>query len=321
MMKILSTKNYPIVEIIRLITCRQSKKKNTEASVKRIIKEVCQNKDAALFALAKKFDNCSLKKLLVSRKEIQEAYKRENKEFIWAFKKAKRNIERFHTANLGGKEAVVKIQAGVKVWREFRPIEKIGLYVPGGKAVYPSTVLMLAIPARIAGCKEIILCSPPNRDGKINSSVLVAADICGISKIFKIGGAQAIAAMAYGTQSIPKVSKIVGPGNQYVTTTKMLVYGQVDIDMPAGPSEVLVFADETANASWVAADLLSQLEHGEDSQAILVTLSGDFAKLVREELFEQARRLSRTQIIRKSLKNSFIVVAKDIDESCDLIND
>lgn len=320
-MKILSTKQYSFQTILNLIRERQSKKINVEAVVSKIIGDVQKNKDKALFAFTKKFEGADLKVMEVSKQEIATAYKQESKELVKALKAAKTNIEKFHKSNVQIKEQKVTTAKGVHIWREFRPIEKVGLYIPGGKAAYPSTVLMLAVPAKIAGCKEIVLCVPPNKEGKVPSAVLIAADLCGVSKIFKVGGAQAVAAMAYGTESIPKVSKIFGPGNQYVTTAKMMVYGEVDIDMPAGPSEVLVLADESANPDWIAADLLSQLEHGEDSQAILVTLSKTLAKQVYEEVLKQAGRLSRLQIVQQSLKNSFIIITKTITEACDLIND
>lgn len=320
-MKIISTKQYSFQTILNMIRERQSKKTNVEAVVSKIIGDVRKNKDKALFAFTKKFEGADLKVLAVSKQEIATAYKQESKELVKALKVAKTNIEKFHKSNVQIKEQKVTTAKGVQIWREFRPIEKVGLYIPGGKAVYPSTVLMLAIPAKIADCKEIVLCVPPNKEGKVPSAVLIAADLCGISKIFKVGGAQAVAAMAYGTESIPKVSKIFGPGNQYVTTAKMMVYGEVDIDMPAGPSEVLVLADESADPDWIAADLLSQLEHGEDSQAILVTLSETLAKQVYDQVLKQAEQLSRLQIVRQSLKNSFIIITKTITEACDLIND
>ncbi|OGI59998.1 histidinol dehydrogenase [Candidatus Nomurabacteria bacterium RIFCSPHIGHO2_01_FULL_38_19] len=320
-MKILSTKKYSMVRIMNIIQRKQSQKSDVEKIVWDIIQNVRKNKDKALLSLSEKFDGVKLKTFEVSREEILEAYKQESKEVIKALKAAKINIEKFHKNNVKKKETAITTTKGVKVWREFRPIEKIGLYIPGGKAAYSSTVLMLGVPAKIAGCAEIVLCVPPGKDGKIPGVVLVAADICGISKIFKVGGSQAIVAMAYGTESIPKVSKIFGPGNQYVTTAKMLVYGEVDIDMPAGPSEVLVFADITANPAWVAADLLSQLEHGEDSQAILVTESQVLASQVLAEIEKQAKNLSRKEIIKESLQKSFIVVVASEIQACELINE
>ena len=320
-MKILSTKKYTLSEIINLIKQRQSKKTDVEKVVLGIIRDVRAKKDNALFSFSKKFDGVELKTLKVSRKEIADAYKQESKEVVKALKIAKANIEKFHKNNVKKKETPVATIKGVSVWREFRPIEKVGLYIPGGKAAYPSTVLMLGVPAKIAGCREIILCVPPGKDGKVPSAVLVAADICGISQIFKVGGAQAVAAMAYGTESIPKVSKIFGPGNQYVTTAKMLVYGEVDIDMPAGPSEVLVFAEKDVNPAWIAADLLSQLEHGEDSQAILVTTSKLVAKQVLIEVKKQIESLERKKIVKKSLKKSFTVIVETENQACEIINE
>ena len=320
-MKTLFTKKYSISEITNLIKQRQSQKTDVEKVALGIIKEVSTNKDKALFSFSQKFDGVELKTLQVSKKEIAEAYKKESKEVIKALKIAKVNIEKFHKNNVKKKEAPIITTKGVSVWREFRPIGKVGLYIPGGKAAYPSTVLMLGVPAKIAGCSEIVLCVPPGKDGKVPSVVLVAADICGISKIFKVGGAQAVAAMAYGTESIPKVSKIFGPGNQYVTTAKMLVYGEVDIDMPAGPSEVLVFADKDADPAWIAADLLSQLEHGEDSQAILITTSEFLAKKVLIEVRNQTENLERKEIIKKSLENSFAIIVETEDQACEIINE
>lgn len=319
-MKILSIKNYSLPAIICAIRKRQSKKADVEVTVRQIIETVRKNKDSALFEFTKKFDGAALKTLAVSKKEIAVAYKQERKDVIQALKTAKVNIEKFHKGNVKTEPKVATIP-GVQVWREFRPIEKVGLYVPGGKAAYPSTVLMLAVPAKIAGCKEIILCVPPDKNGQVPSAVLVAADMCGVTKIFKVGGAQAIAAMAYGTESIPRVSKIFGPGNNFVTTAKMLVYGDVDIDMPAGPSEVLAYADDSANPAWIAADLLSQLEHGEDSQAILVTLSQNLAQQVQAEALSQAKTLSRLRIINESMKNSFIVLLNSVEDSLRLINE
>ncbi len=307
----------------RLDAVRREQKANplVELTVRRIIAEVRRDDDTALFALTKKYDGATLSTLAVSPMEIRNAYGAESSEVIRSLKAAKRNIERFQSTTFQKKEPVTETQKGVTVWREFRAIERVGLYIPGGMAAYPSTVLMLAVPAKLAGCKEIVLCAPPDKNGNVPNAVLVAADLCGIRKIFKVGGAQAIAAMAYGTKTIPKVSKIFGPGNQYVTTAKLLVYGAVDIDMPAGPSEVLVFADQNANPSWVAADLLSQLEHGNDSQAILVTLSETFAKRVLKEIDMQCELLPRKAIIRESLKKSFAIIADSFDVATSFIND
>nr|NIQ37679.1 histidinol dehydrogenase [Pseudomonadota bacterium] len=234
---------------------------------------------------------------------------------------AKRNVERFHRSHVRKREKSVATEKGVSVWREFRPIERVGLYIPGGKAAYFSTVLMLAVPAQIAGCREIIMSTPPSKDGQCNPAVLVAADLCGIEKIYKIGGAQAIAAMAFGTETIPRVYKIFGPGSHYVTTAKLMVYGVVGIDMPAGPSELVVIADESAEPRWIAADLLAQLEHGEDSQGVLVTPSKICAERVTQEIKRQISGASRREIIRDSLRNSYVVIVKSIDEACAIANE
>jgi len=319
-MQILSAKNYSLSVLLVRVRRNPKKAQNVENAVRKILDDVRQNKDKALFSLAKKFDGAQLFSLRVSKKEIAEAYAQESAAVIAALRVAKTAIEKFERATLM-REPKVVTATGVKVWREFRPIERVGLYIPGGKAVYQSPVLMLGVPAKIAGCKEVVLCVPPDPNGKAPSAVLVAADLCGITKIFKVGGAQAIAAMAYGTQSIPKVSKIFGPGNQYVTTAKLLVYGEVDIDMPAGPSEVLVFADESANPSWIAADLLAQLEHSEDAQAILVTLSKKVAQEVRKEMFRQCKSLSRQRILCESLKNSFGLVFTGLEKALRFINE
>ena len=319
-MKTLSTKKESITALIKRLRRARSKLSDVEDSVRRIVDDVRRRGDRALIDLTKKFDGVALKRLRVSEAEIRTAYRIESRDVVRALKSARAAIAKFHAQNVK-REKAVETQKGVRVWREFRPIENVGLYVPGGKAAYPSTVLMLGVPAKLAGCKEVVLCVPPDRSGKVPSAVLVAADLCGISKIFKVGGAQAIAALAYGTKTIPKVSKIFGPGNQYVTTAKMQVFGEVDIDMPAGPSEVLVLADASANPAWVAADLLSQLEHGEDSQAILVTPDAKFAADVVKNVNEQVKTLSRGAIIGKSLKRSFAVVVKSIDEACRFINE
>ncbi len=322
-MKILSTQQESIASIVAQIRSQRSAPEDVTQAVNEILQAVKTDGDRALVELTERFDNVKLttENLQVSRDETAEAYQMCDPKVIDALKRARKNIEIFHTKTFTRKNKVVESENGVEVWREFRPIEKVGLYVPGGKAVYPSTVLMLGTPARIAGCGEIVMCVPPMSNGSINPSVLVAADLCGIRKIYKVGGAQAIGAMAYGTESIPKVSKIFGPGNQYVTTAKMLVYGEVAIDMPAGPSEVAVIADEKANPAWIAADLLSQLEHGADSQAILITFSEKFARVIIAEMVKQMNVLPRKNIIEKSFSKSFAVVVRGNDEACDIINE
>lgn len=320
-MKIINSKNLSLLKISQLLRKQRAQLVDVQDAVKKIIANVQSNGDKALREYANQFDGVQLTNLQVSAKEIKEAYQQVDQDLIGALKQAKANIEKFHKTTFKAKEPVVETVVGVKVWREFRPIEKVGLYVPGGKATYPSTVLMLAIPAKLAGCQEVVICTPCDKTGKCNAAVLVAADLCGVKKIFKVGGAQAIAAMAYGTETIPQVYKIFGPGNQYVTTAKMLLYGQVDIDMPAGPSELMIIADQSAKAAWVAADFLSQLEHGEDSQTVLLTTSLKLAEAVKKEVIKQMKNLSREKIIKQSLKNSVAIVCKDLFECVQLANE
>ncbi len=320
-MQTLNIKNTAILEILKIIRSQRSKSEDIESIVKPILEDIKKYGDESVMRYTKKFDFQNLKSLVVTNTEIQEAYESINEELINSLKQAKKNIEIFHRSNIIKHEKFVETMKGVKVWRVFRPIEKVGLYIPGGLAAYPSTVLMLAVPAMIADCREIIMCTPVNKDGKCNSSVLAAAKICGIKKIYKIGGAQAVGAMAYGTETISKVYKIFGPGNQFVTTAKRLVYGEVNIDMPAGPSEVAIIADETANPSFIAADFLSQLEHGEDSQSILLTCSESLLEAVSKEIQKQINKLSRKKIIEKSLKKSFMILCENDEEICILANE
>lgn len=320
-MKTLTTSKLGQQDILKRLRAQRSKSEDVNAVVSVILQNVKKRGDKALLELTQRFDGLSLKSLAVTEEEIRQARASVPKSIIAALKRAKRNIARFHKTTMRKKEPVVETEKGVRVWREFRPIEKVGLYVPGGKAAYPSTVLMLAVPAKIAGCKEIVMCTPAGRDGKCNPTVLATANMCGIKKIFRLGGAQAIAGMAYGTESVPRVYKIFGPGNQYVTTAKMLVYGEVDIDMPAGPSEVAIIADETANPAWIAADLLSQLEHGEDSQAVLVTTSENLAQKVILEAQRQIAELSRREIAEQSLEKSFVIAVKNTEEACEIVNE
>lgn len=320
-MKIFNVKQFGIDEILNQLRARRSQSEDVRTAVLQILEDVKKRGDKTLFELTKKFDGIDLTSLSVSKKEMEEAYENVDKELLEAIKRARRNVRIFQTKTIVRKEKSVETEKGVKVWREFRPIERVGLYVPGGLAPYPSTVLMLGIPAQIAGCKEITMCTPAGRNGRVNSAIIVAADLCGIKRIFKIGGAQAIAAMAYGTKTVGKVSKIFGPGNQYVSTAKMLVYGEVDIDMPAGPSEIAIVADEDSNSAWIAADLLSQLEHGGDSQALLVTFSEQFAKSAIREMRQQMRSLSRLKIIEQSFDKSAAVVVNSCAEACEIINE
>jgi histidinol dehydrogenase len=292
-----------------------------EKTVFDIFKDVQKNGDQAIATYIKKFDKAELEDFLVTYAEIQDAKEAISTELKEAIQLAKSNIEKFHEAQVT-KPVKVETVAGVTCWQEKRPIQKVGLYIPGGTAPLFSTILMLAIPAKIAGCKEIILCTPTNKDGKIHPAVLYTAALCGITKIFKVGGIQAIAGMTFGTETIPQVYKIFGPGNQYVTVAKQIAtkYG-VAIDIPAGPSELLVFADYTANASFVASDLLSQAEHGEDSQVILVTTSKDFLDAVEQELETQLEVLPRKEIAKVAISKSKLIFCKSGDTAMELINE
>ena len=289
-------------------------------TVRNIINRVRAGGDRVVMEYEAVFDKAELTSLAVTSAEIEEAEKEVPIELKAAIYLAKRNIETFHSAQrFEGKK--VDTMEGVTCWQKAVAIEKVGLYIPGGTAPLFSTVLMLAIPAKIAGCKEIVLCTPPDKNGKVHPAILFVARLAGVSKIFKVGGVQAIAAMAYGTESIPKVYKIFGPGNQYVTAAKQLVsLRDVAIDMPAGPSEVEVLADESANPVFVAADLLSQAEHGVDSQAMLVTTSEKLQTEVVYEVERQLGYLTRRDIAEKSLANSKLILVKDMEEALELTN-
>jgi histidinol dehydrogenase len=292
-----------------------------EASVSNILREVKLNGDEALRKFASMFDKVTLADLLVTKEEISKAEDLLQDDLKEAIKQASKNIERFHSAQLRD-EDVIETMPGVRCWRKAVAIERVGLYIPGGTAPLFSTILMLGIPAKIAGCKEIILCTPSDKQGHVNPAILFAAKLVGVTKIFKVGGAQAIAAMAYGTATIPKVYKIFGPGNQYVTAAKMLVQRDgVAIDMPAGPSEVAVLADETAEPSFIAADLLSQAEHGPDSQVVLVTTSESLATQTSEEVAKQLSVLPRKDFAKKALDNSKIILVKSVEEGIKIINE
>ena len=292
-----------------------------EATVNLVFKAVQLNGDIAIKKYTLKFDAVSLESNMVSEKEISEAIKAVPKKLQNAIKQAKQNIEAFHTAQKTTK-IEVETTKGVQCWQEKRPIQKVGLYIPGGTAPLFSTVLMLAVPAQIAGCKEIVLCSPPNKAGKLAPEILFTAQLCGVTKIIKVGGIQAIAGLTFGTDSIPQVYKIFGPGNQFVTVAKQLAtkYG-VAIDMPAGPSELLVVADKSANASYVASDLLSQAEHGADSQVILVSTSKNVLKNVSKEIESQIKALPRQAIAEKAIANSKLIYVDNDDIALDLINE
>lgn len=290
------------------------------ATVTGILEDIRDNGDEAVRRYEEKFDHVSLNALAVSKEEIEEAHMLVDKELYDALMLAHDNIYKFHASqHFNGKK--IETSMGVICWQKSVPIEKVGLYIPGGTAPLFSTVLMLATPAKIAGCGEIILCTPPDSEGKVNPAILAAAEIAGVNRIFKAGGVQAIGAMAYGTESIPKVYKIFGPGNQYVMAAKQQVsLHDVAIDMPAGPSEVCVIADGNSNATFIAADLLSQAEHGTDSQVILITTSEEMITKVQEEVERQLNLLPRREIAEKTLKNSNMVLVRDTEEAVALSN-
>jgi len=291
-----------------------------EKTVQQILNEVKKNGDTALRNYALKFDKAIVKELRVSTKEINEAQNLVDKKLKQAIETANRNIKKFHQAQ-ELKEKKIETSKGVVCWRESRAIQNVGLYIPGGSAPLFSTVLMLATPASIAGCKRTVLCTPPNKEGKIHPAILFAAHLCGVHEIYKTGGAQAIAAMAYGTKAITKVEKIFGPGNQYVTVAKQLIQKEgVAIDMPAGPSEVLVVGDESCEPSFVAADLLSQAEHGADSQVIFVALKESIITKVKDEIARQLKELTRKDIAAQALLHSKIILVKNKHEAVEIIN-
>lgn len=289
--------------------------------VKPILEDVKRNGLSAALGYAKQFDNFSGENILVTEEEFSSSEKNLSQEIKTAILTAAKNIRAFHEKQIP-QSYEVETMSGIKCSREFRAIENVGLYIPGGSAILPSTMLMLGIPASIAGCKRVVACSPA-KDGKVNDALLFAAKVCGVKEFYKLGGAQAVALMAYGSDEIPKVDKIFGPGNQYVTAAKLLVSIDVDgcaIDMPAGPSEVLVIADEKAIASFVASDLLSQAEHGVDSQVVLLAFSKTFADSVLIEVEKQLAELPRKAIAAQSLKNSFILICDNLDEAISFSN-
>ena len=292
-----------------------------ESTVKEIFKEVQKKGDEAITKYTSLFDGVAVDNLEVTPEEINEAIASIPQELQDAIQLAKSNIEKFHTAQKNTRVSV-ETTPGVACWQEKRPIQKIGLYIPGGTAPLFSTVLMLAVPANISGCKEIVLCSPPDKKGKINPAILYAAQLCGVTKILKVGGIQAIAGLTFGTASIPKVYKIFGPGNQFVTVAKQLAtqFG-VAIDMPAGPSELLIVADETAVPAFVASDLLSQAEHGIDSQVILVSTSKDLIDAVETEIQTQLEVLPRKAIATKAIENSKLIYVENDQIALDLIDE
>lgn len=304
------------------IFARENISQNVEGVVADIIANVIKNGDSALYGYALKFDGAELDSLEVTPAEIDEAISAVEPEFIGILEEAAENIRSFHEKQVRS-SFIINGKDGVVVGQKVMPIEKVGLYVPGGTAAYPSTVLMDSIPAKIAGCREIVMVTPPGKDGKVNPVILAAAKTAGVDRIFKVGGAQAIAALAYGTESIPRVDKIVGPGNAFVAEAKKQVFGKVSIDMIAGPSEILVVADSTCNPEFVAADLLSQAEHDRMASAVLVTDSRDFAEKVSAELERQIPLLPRAEIARASIDNNgkIIVAADDLMLAIDIANE
>lgn len=290
-------------------------------TVNTIINEVRSTGDKALKEYALKFDQVNLNQIYLDKEDIDTLACTISRDQQRALEIAFQNIHRFHSTQLK-RERITETMPGVKCWREVRPIERVGLYIPGGSAVLPSTLLMLGVPARIAGCKEIVVCSPPQRSGKINGFVAFCLKLLKIERIYLVGGAQAVAAMAFGTETIPKVDKIFGPGNQFVTKAKSIIQSQtnVSIDMPAGPSEVLIIADDTANPAYVAADLLAQAEHGTDSQAVLVSTSDKLIGQVNKHLSEQVDLLPRKEIASKAIQNSYAVLSSDLRRAMEFSN-
>ena len=304
------------------IFARDNIDSGVEGIVTEIIENVKTNGDKALFEYCEKFDKVSLSCLEVSAEEIEEAFNLADSEFVQIVREAAENIRAFHEKQLRN-SFIMSEKDGVITGQKITPIEKVGLYVPGGTAAYPSTVLMDSIPAKIAGCSEIVMVTPPSKDGRVNPNILAAAKIAGVTRIFKVGGAQAIAALAYGTESIPCVDKIVGPGNAFVAEAKKQVFGKVSIDMIAGPSEILVVADSTCNPVYVAADLLSQAEHDKMASAVLVTDTMELAKAVSDELERQIPNLPRAEIARYSIDNNgkIIVAENNLMLAIDIANE
>ncbi|MGQ9460250.1 MAG: histidinol dehydrogenase [Candidatus Bathyarchaeaceae archaeon] len=321
-MRILTSQEFKEKILDQVLNRGKADLSSISSSIKKIIMDVKENGDEALLRYTEKFDNVRLtkSKLKVPRKEIKKSYEKLETDQIDALKKAAFNITHFHETQIQNAWSL-ETAKGVTVGQVTRPLASVGVYAPGGEASYPSSVLMCAIPARVAGVKKIVVCSPPRKNGYINSALLVAADIAGATEVYRVGGAQAIAAMAYGTETVPKVDKIVGPGNVFVTAAKLEVSKDVAIDIPAGPSEVLIIADETANASFVASDLLAQAEHDPRAWAILLATSKDLALAVEEEMSKQLESLARKETVKSSLQTgSLIVLVKSIEEAVDYAN-
>ena len=317
MIKIMKYGEVPNSEIF----ARSVPKTDVAGTVAEIIKNVRENGDEALFEYCEKFDKAQLSSLAVTKEEIDEALSLVEPGFLEILEKAAKNIRKFHSRQVRN-SFIINDEDGIVIGQKIIPVDRAGLYVPGGTAAYPSTVLMDAIPAKIAGCREVVMVTPPTKDGKVNPVILAAAYVAGIDRIFKVGGAQAIAALAYGTQSIPKVDKIVGPGNAFVAEAKKQVFGVVSIDMIAGPSEILIVADGKSNPAYVAADLLSQAEHDKMASAVLVTDSAELARNVSTELEKQIPLLERREIARESIDvNGKIIVADTLDAAIEIANE
>lgn len=316
-MKVTKLKNLSKQDYLRIINRSAGSNETIMPLVRKIMDNVKNNGDKTILEkYQSRYDANNYRTIHVTKEEIKTAYKYVNMQTIKALKQMIKNITLVQMSQLPSKkDTVVRSEKGIRVWREWRPIRKVGLYIPGGKAIYPSSVLMSAIPAQISGCQEIIMCSPPGQDGQIPAVTLVAADMIGLKKIYKVGGAEAIAAMTYGTKTIPNVYKIFGAGNSYVTAAKMLALEKISIDMPAGPSEVFIIADETANPAFIAADLLADGEHGEDSACVLLTTSEKIAQLSIIEIEKQLKTLETQNRARESLKKyGMFAVADNMDE-------
>lgn len=316
----ISIMKYGEVENSELFS-RENLSANVEETVAEIIENVKTNGDKALFEYCEKFDGVALSSLVVTEEEIDKAFETVEPEFIAVLEEAAENIRKFHSAQVRN-SFIINDKNGVVMGQKIIPLDRVGLYVPGGTAAYPSTVLMDSIPAKIAGCPELFMVTPPSKDGSVRPEILAAAKIAGVDKIYKIGGAQAVAALAYGTETVKKVDKIVGPGNAFVAEAKKQVFGRVAIDMIAGPSEILIVADGSCNPKFVAADMLSQAEHDKNATAVLVTDDGDFAKKVSEQLELQIPALPRAEIARASIDNNGkIIVAENLLSAIDIANE
>jgi histidinol dehydrogenase len=322
-MKVIRLKDLTKRDYLRIVRRSFDTNDDITSTVKKIMEQVKVGGDQVILEkYQKRYGYGNYKKIRVTMDEIKRAYREVGDKTIIALKHMAKNISLVHKAQLTRtKDIVVQPEKGIRVWREWRPIESVGLYIPGGKAIYPSSVLMCAIPAQVSGCSEIIICSPPGRDGQIPAETVVAADMLKLTKIFKVGGAEAIAAMAYGTDSIPRVSKIFGAGNSYVTAAKMLAFGTVAIDMPAGPSEIFIIADESANPAFIAADLLGDAEHGEDSACVLLTTSKKVAVETVYQIEEQLKQLSTKDRARESLRRyGLCAITDSLSEAIEFTN-